>query len=151
MPRSGSPTHLERLLALMPLERAEAVAQSPELFIGQQVEIILRGVSRGMDYLSTVPALFTRRGWPHHEDALAFVTAAVCFYRWGQVADPRAFDNRFTIPPSTGFNEAWRRLHALVRPTARQVVDVLELHELAPPGPGVRFTPVKEPVLASES
>lgn len=116
---------------------------SPEaLYHAQQVEILLRGVARGMDYLSSVPAMFQRRHWPHHEDAIAFVTAALCFYRWGQTADPRAFDNRFRVPKGTTFDAAWRRLHLLRKPSARHVVDVLDLGELVPTA-GVNFSPAE--------
>ncbi len=138
---SDAPTHLEKLLAPMTADAAKAVASSPELFHAQQTEIILRGVSRGMEYLSTVPKLFRARHWPQHEDAIAFVTAALCYYRWGQVSDPRAFDTGFRWPPLPAFDHRWQKLHRLVRPTARQIVATLELHELAPKGVGVKFTP----------
>ncbi len=135
------PTHLERFLAKLPPELARAIRESPELFQAQQAEILLRGVSRGMDYLSTVPTYFRRRRWPHHEDAIAFVTAALCYYVWGQRADPRAFDNRFRVPPGTRFDAAWRKLHRIPRPTARQVIKTLDLGELTAQT-GVNFEPV---------
>lgn len=140
--RSDIPTHLEKFLASLPPELARAFRSSPALFHAQQGEILLRGVARGMDYLSTVPALFRRRRWPHHEDALAFVTAALCYYVWGQRADPRAFDQRFRQPPRTCFDGAWRKLHRIPRPTARQVVKLLDLGELVATT-GINFSPVE--------
>lgn len=141
----AAPTHLERLLRAMSTERAKQVMQSPELFHAQQTEVLLRGVSRGMDYLSTVPKLFTRRHWPHHDDAIAFVTAALCFYRWGQVSDERAFFRCFRLPATVpAFDGAWRRLQAIPRPTAIDVVRVLDLRELVPGEPGVQNTPIDD-------
>ena len=136
------PTHLEKFLATLPPELARAIRESPELFQAQQTEILLRGVSRGMDYLSTVPPFFRRRRWPQHEDAIAFVTAALCYYVWGQRADPRAFDQRFRQPPGTRFDAAWRKLNSIPRPTARQVVKLLDLGELTAQS-GVNFEPVE--------
>lgn len=134
-------THLEKFLAGLPPELAKALRRAPELYQAQQTEVLLRGVSRGMDYLSTVPAFFFKRHWPRHEDAVAFVIAALCFYRWGQMADPRAFDNRFRQPKGTSFDAAWKRLRRIPRPTARQVVDLLALGELAPTA-GVQYEPI---------
>lgn len=134
-------THLEKFLAKLPPEIAQALRSSPELFQAQQTEILLRGVARGMDYLSSVPRFFRERRWPHHDDAIAFVTAALCFYRWGQMADPRAFDNRFRQPPGTNFDDDWKRLRRIPRPSARQVVSILDLGELAP-NTGVNFSPI---------
>lgn len=144
MSTAGLPTHLEKFLARLPPGLAARLRESPELFQAQQTEVLLRGVSRGMNYLSTVPALFRKRGWPQHEDAIAFVTAALCFYRWGQTADPRAFDNRFRVPKGTGFDERWRKLRAILRPRARDVIRILELEELVPTR-GVSFSPIDEP------
>ena len=136
-------TNLDRFLARLPPDLANRLRRSPELFQAQQTEVLLRGVSRGMDFLSTVPALFRKRGWPQHDDAIAFVTAALCFYRWGQSADPRAFDNRFRVPRGTGFDERWRQLRGIMRPRARDVIRVLGLEELVPSA-GVNFSPVDE-------
>ncbi len=135
------PTHLEKFLAALPPELARAIRESPELFQAQQTEILLRGVSRGMDYLSTVPPFFRRRRWPQHDDSIAFVTAALCYYVWGQRADPRAFEQRFRQPPGTRFDAAWRQLHRIPRPSARQVVKVLDLYELVATT-GINFEPV---------
>jgi hypothetical protein len=136
------PTYLDKFLASLPPELARAIRESPELFHAQQTEILLRGVSRGMDYLSTVPAFFQRRRWPQHEDAIAFVTAALCYYVWGQRVDPCSFDQRFRQPPRTRFDEAWRRLHRFPRPTARQVIKTLDLGELIASS-GINFEPVE--------
>lgn len=137
-------TNLDRFLARLPPDLANRLRRSPELFQAQQTEVLLRGVSRGMDYLSTVPALFRKRGWPQHEDAIAFATAALCFYRWGQSADPRAFDNRFRQPRGTIFDQRWRKLRGIMRPRARDVVRILELGELVPTT-GESFSPIDEP------
>lgn len=92
---------------------------------------VLAGTARALGLLQRMPELFTQRGWPHAEDAIAVAVAAVCCVKVGAVAQ------RFRLPDNVAaLGELWRGVVAIAEDgmmRADALVAALELGDLLEP------------------